>query len=1048
MRYGREAAEALRATIAAIKGDEPLRTVTVVVPSNHVSVATRRLLASGRLGPVSTRGVGLAAVSFVTPYRLAELLGAPALAATGRRPVSTPVVAAALRAALKDNAGVFGPVAAHPATETALVAAYRELRDLTPAALDAIARCSPRAGDVVRLHRAARDRLAPDWYDEEDLMMAATPAVATTTGLGTVVVYLPQRLSLHAAAFLKATEPHVLAGMTGDPRADADVVRSLRRLGEVDAPTVEPFAIGAEHTRILTTSDADDEVRAAVRAVIDAVRDGTPLDRIAVLHASPDPYARLAHEQLSAAGVPTNGASIIPLSSRVAGRALLQLLTLAEGGFRRADLFAWLAGAPILHQGSWVPTSAWERLSRDAGIVAGRDDWDRLLAALADDHEARAVMVGSDPDAPAWLADRERDLAERARGLRSFVLALVDDLEMAAVVRPWSEHASWARGRLKSLLGDVNRRGRDRWPATEAKAAERVEAALDRLATLDSVEGDVGLDVFARTLDLELQFDLGRVGRFGDGVLVGSIGMGVGLDLDLVVILGLAEGSFPTPVRDDSLLPDHERAVTGGELPLRFERIEREHRELLAALAGATHRLLCVPRGDLRRSSVRVPSRWVLATASELEGRRWWSEDLLGNERPWLSHVASFDAGLRQVEFPATEQEHRLRSLLASGPVGGGLANSVVDATLAAAVDAAGARRSNQFTRFDGNLTGLTIPSPAARPTSATRLEAWATCPFAYLVHELLAVEPIENPEDQLEITPTDRGSLIHEVLERFIVEVLARSPDEQIRPDQPWSDVDYRRLLAIADAVCARYEAHGLTGRPIFWRRDRRRIVADLLRFLADDSEHRRQHATRPIAAELAFGVRGSHLDAVPLKLPDGRSVHFRGRADRVDIADDGTLHVVDYKSGGLSQGFADLSEEEPDLRGRKLQLAVYGTAARQHHGTQNTAVRAEYWFVSAKGNFKRIGYPVTPVVLSRVGKTLGTVVEGIEKGVFPNHPTAGSTSPRVECWFCDPDNLGIAELRRRWDRKRMDPALALFADLAEPLAAVVTDSEAVDGA
>ena len=54
----------------------------------------------------------------------------------------------------------------------------------------------------------------------------------------------------------------------------------------------------------------------------------------------------------------------------------------------------------------------------------------------------------------------------------------------------------------------------------------------------------------------------------------------------------------------------------------------------------------------------------------------------------------------------------------------------------------------------------------------------------------------------------------------------------------------------------------------------------------------------------------------------------------------------------------------------------------------------------------------------------------------MFPNHPTALSTTPFVECWFCDPDNLGVVELRRSWTRKRSDPLLAHFADLAEPLA------------
>src|ERR1700685_2905759 len=98
----------------------------------------------------------------------------------------------------------------------------------------------------------------------------------------------------------------------------------------------------------------------------------------------------------------------------------------------------------------------------------------------------------------------------------------------------------------------------------------------------------------------------------GEGVLVGSISMGVGLDLDLVVVLGLAEGLFPSPTRDDSLLPDPERPATGDELPLRPQSVEREPRQLRAALPGATRQVLCVPRGDLRRNVERVPSRWVL----------------------------------------------------------------------------------------------------------------------------------------------------------------------------------------------------------------------------------------------------------------------------------------------------------------------------------------------------------------------------------------------------------------------------------------------------
>jgi ATP-dependent helicase/nuclease subunit B len=273
-------------------------------------------------------------------------------------------------------------------------------------------------------------------------------------------------------------------------------------------------------------------------------------------------------------------------------------------------------------------------------------------------------------------------------------------------------------------------------------------------------------------------------------------------------------------------------------------------------------------------------------------------------------------------------------------------------------------------------------------------------------------------------------------VLELFVLEVLDRPMADRPGPEQPWSGADRDRLSDIAEEVSADYEARGLTGRPLFWRRDRRRIRADLLAFLIADSDHRRRHGTRPLAAELAFGVAGSCLGAVPIPLPDGRFVDFRGRADRVDIDEDGVLHVVDYKTGRAGT-YTDISEQSPDQRGRRLQLPVYGAAARFHYGSPDTPVRAEYWFVSSKEKFKHTGYSVTPELLERVGRTIGTMVAGIEQGVFPNHPNATSTAPKAECPYCDPDNLGVTELHRQWDRKRADPALALFANLAEPPAA-----------
>ena len=76
-----------------------------------------------------------------------------------------------------------------------------------------------------------------------------------------------------------------------------------------------------------------------------------------------------------------------------------------------------------------------------------------------------------------------------------------------------------------------------------------------------------------------------------------------------------------------------------------------------------------------------------------------------------------------------------------------------------------------------------------------------------------------------------------------------------------------------------------------------------------------------------------------------------------------------------------------------------------------------------------------VTPDVLEQTTQVLGEIVAGIENGVFAPHPSALSTYLWVDCHVCNPDGLGTAELRKQWDRKRHDPALARYAALAEPL-------------
>jgi RecB family exonuclease len=1022
--YGAPALERLDALIREAKGRDALGPATVLVPTNYAGVATRRALG---------RRSGIAAVTFLTVYRLAELLGAPALAAQGRRPVSTPVVAGAVRQALASAPGVFASVRDHPSTEHALLEAHRELRDLDDRRLARLASASRRAADVVRIHRTVTERLAPRWYDERDLLEAAHGAmeagVPLAAALGTIIVYLPQELSLAEARLVTAVAQRrpviVIAGFTGEADADSGVRRTLTRLGAVEDVEVEVDGLSAE-VRVVTASDADEEVRAALRHVMEAVGRGVPLDRIGICYASGEPYARVVGEQLDAAAIARNGRATLTLRERVASRVLLGLLGLPDRGFRRHDVFALLATAPLRDSnGRPVPVARWERLSREAGVVDGLDQWSQRLSRLAERLDAEAGASDDNGEAAPWRAQRARAGAAEARALITFVGGLAARLDVATADASWSTYARLGHDLLHHYLGSEAVRAR--WPETEAVAFDRVAAALDRLGGLDSIDPGPSLDVFRRTLELELDADLGRVGRLGEGVFVGPLGLAIAQDLDVVVVVGLAEGTFPTRPVDDALVPDRERALLDGALELARDEVPRQHHQLLAAIAGAgSEVILCTPRGDLRRSTHRVPSRWLLDAASDRAGVRLRSGDLERRRDGWIEHVASFASGVRSADFPVTAQEHHLRGLLEQPETGLVPSELQHDPAFRAGEVLLVARRSHDFTAYDGNLAGVSLPvSPPDAALSATRLEAWAKCPLAYLLRHVLRVEEVENPEDLLEMSALERGNLLHRTFERFISGVLADPP----APDEAWTDDDVDRLLHDFHVEAATFEAAGLTGRDLFWRRDVRLLERTLREFLAADSKWRRTENARPLAAELRFGFDGGD-PAVEIDLGDRRVVRLRGSADRIDRAP-AHVYVTDYKSGSPN-GYRKLKPPESTVGGTHLQLPVYALAARAATGTAGP-VTAAFWFVSTKHSFKRIGYEVDAAVLDGFRADLRVIVDGIAAGVFPAHPRRPGWQLYVPCAYCDPDGLGTGERWREWERKKAQPALGEYLSLAE---------------
>ena len=972
-----DALSALARALDAAKRGDPFAPVTVAVPTNTCGVMTRRAL--GRAG-------GIVGVDMVTLNRLAELVAGPELAAAGRSPMSTPVVDLAIARVLAADPGSFGSVATHPSTVVALRDLHDELRLAGPAARRHLHDESRRGRHALRVSDAVTTALADDWYDEADLFTLATAIIerALPDELRNLVVYLPTELSGLALGFVAVLGRHadveLVLQLTGEPAADDDAHSIVDALGAVvrGSEPGRPASPTARPSAILSSTDADDEVRAAVRVVLDAARAGTPFERIAMLWPAQRPYARLVEHHLRAAEIPWNGRPGTTVAERLAPRLVLDLLDVDRRGLRRRNVFDLLADVPARDaDGNHLPTASWERVSRAAG-VARDDDWDRRLGAIAVNER--------------WSAP--------ATSLRSFVADLRAELGHPAARRPWAEWSAWCHAQIERWLG---RHTLERLPEAEYRAWEALTLALDRLGHLDPVGDPVTRHQFRSTLEAELDASPAREGRVGNGVTVGPLAGAVGLDVDVAVVVGAADGLLPPTPSSDPLLSETDRELAG--LPTADARATRLHRQLLAIM-GTSEVTLTHPRGDLRATARLQPSRWIAE----------WIDSV------GVRAIASHHAGLEATEFPATVTEHRLRSRYHD--VRGGtpldqVVDPAADAVLARALVLRSARDRHELTVFDGDLSGAAVPRLDG-PVSPSRLEAWVACPHAYFAHYLLEVDPVEEPGAEISISARDRGSAHHRALDLFHAAVVdGRLPQPSA---DGWTDQHRHALLEAFDEVCEGAERRGRTGRPAFWADERSRMQADLLAWLEHDSRFVRERGSIVLASEMRFGGDG----AVVIRLPDGRPIELQGSIDRVDRTGDGTLVVTDHKTGGRSK-YSDLSADDPTAGGTLFQLPSYAAAARAVFGSDDTVVRAEYGLMH-KGDYERPGYLITPEVDARVVDAIASVVAGIETGLFPNRPERPGFRFFVSCEYCEPDRLGTAERWPEWERKRHDPRLAAW--------------------
>ena len=257
------------------------------------------------------------------------------------------------------------------------------------------------------------------------------------------------------------------------------------------------------------------------------------------------------------------------------------------------------------------------------------------------------------------------------------------------------------------------------------------------------------------------------------------------------------------------------------------------------------------------------------------------------------------------------------------------------------------------------------------RVWSVSGIETYLDCPFKFFARYVLQLD--EEPEDEEVLDPRRQGQFVHAVFEDFF-RAWQQGGRGGITPEnlgearQVFETVVDRQLER---ATFSEAEA-GL---------ERTRLLGSPAASGLGEAVFRME-AERPvpvIARLLEFSINGE----MTVKTPDGvRTVALRGKADRLDLLDDGTFRLIDYKLGW------------PPDRSRALQLPLYALAAEQRleNFRGRRYVLGEAAYLAFKGPRRVVPLFTTPgqraEVMSKAQERLTTALDAIGRGEYPPTP------------------------------------------------------------
>lgn len=615
-------------------------------------------------------------------------------------------------------------------------------------------------------------------------------------------------------------------------------------------------------------------------------------------------YSSIIRDRFNVFGIPFNLTDRFSLSTSPPVKALVSFLEILEKDFYFKNIFRSLSSA--FFGRLQVDVSNLLKISADLKIVSGFETWiNKINAKISDMASSNDPSINSD------------------KKIKNYKSALSGLEKIYNRLKPFASKLSPSefRENILSLIFNLD------FPVSLLNAPSEV-VEYDTIAfnsfvkLIDEISGLIELE-YGREEKFSLHFYLNQIRttaaftryniseKPGYGVQVTTLNEIRGLSFDYLFIGGLNDGDLPTRFTPEIFF--------SGPFVREEFRHQVEQRYLF-------YQALCVWKKKLYLSYPQTDGKRELVQSSFLQDFNTLFESRMINSEDFKNEIYSKEE-LLQLIGTLREEERTKLNLADEIALDIPSINDEINIDRKRFDDPFG---ESEYTGFISPETNEEVHKKLTEVTedefSATQLENYAKCPYKYFVENILKLETLVEPVEELEAF--EYGSLIHSILYEFYSAIKEKGIVLFNCSDKEF-EISQKLLFKIAEN---RFDKLLLNPEVSFYEREKLLGIngvkreSILYKFL--EEERKNDGGYVPDFFEMSFGnvrkEKGSQEKSSEA-ISTGK-IKLRGKIDRIDMnRDEKVLKVVDYKLGGTKPTAEELST------GISLQLPLYLFAAKE---------------------------------------------------------------------------------------------------------------------